>query len=150
MRKFTESLQSIKKSEKKELIYYNLFDMLKGLESERPGIKDRVWKWMCSHPPYGEYDQWKDVAFEPYNGRISFINLFYYGVGDEYPLEYLKQYPEELEHSKQTHPEAFKEGPICELRKDLNLIWYVYGSEMDNNKSYLGDSVEMFAVMVSW
>lgn len=78
---------NIIKSEKKELIYYNLFDLLKGLESERPGIKDRVWKWMCSHPPYGEWDQWKDVAFEPYNGRISFINLFYYGVGDEYPLE---------------------------------------------------------------
>lgn len=151
MKKFTESLSTINKEPLKVLNYYNLFPLLKGLESERPGIKDRVWKWMCGHPPYGEYDEWRDVAFEPYNGRISFINLFCYGIGDEYPLEYLKKYPEEVDRSKKIHPEAFVESSKeSELRKDLNLIWYVYESEMDEQKSYLSDPVEMFAVMVSW
>lgn len=151
MKKFTESLSSIKKEPLKVLNYYNLFPLLDGLESERPGIRSRVWDWMCGNPPYGEYDDWKDAAFSPYNGRISFINLFYYGVGDEYPLSYIKEYPNEIEDCKKIHPEAFVENSKeSELRKDLNLIWYVYESEMDNNKSHLGDSVELFAVMVSW
>lgn len=150
MRKFTESLSKIQKQPLEVLNYYKLSPLLKGLESERPGIEDRVWKWMCGHPPYGEYSDFKDVAFQPYNGRISFINLFYYGVGDEYPLEYLKKYPEESERSKKIHPKAFEEdSKESELRKDLNLIWYIYESDMDNKKSYLGDSVGMFAVMVS-
>lgn len=145
MKKFTESLSTIKKEPLSVLNYYDLFPLLKGLESERPGIKDRVWKWMCGHPPYGGWDDFKDVAFQPYNGRISFINLFCYGVGDEYSLKYLKDYPDELEHCRKIHPEAFEENSKeSEIRKDLNLIWHVYESDIDN------DSIGKFAVMVSW
>lgn len=142
MKKFTESLSNIKKVETHKLIYFDLFPLLKGLESERPGIKDRIWKHMC--------DEW-DVAFKPYNGRISYMNLYYYGAGDEYELNYLKEYPDDLEHSKKIHPEAFVNGTKeNELRKDLNLIWFVYQDEMNNEFSKLHDSVGMFAVSVDW
>ena len=144
MKKFTESLKSIKKSEKKVLNYYNLFDLLRGLESERPGIKHRVWKWMCD----GTSGQ-LDSAFRPYNGRISYINLFWHGIGDEYPIKHLDEYPGEIERSKKTFPSAFEGNNVSnkedtELRKDLNLIWYVYEDEMNE------DSIEQFAVLVSW
>lgn len=142
MKKFTESLKSIKKSEKKVLNYYNLFDLLRGLESERPGIKKRVWDWMCTS---GQLDS----ADRPYNGRISYINLFWHGIGDEYPIKFLDKYPEEIEHSKKTWPSAFEGNNVSkkediELRMDLNLIWYVYEDEMNE------DSIEQFAVLVFW
>lgn len=140
MIKFTESINEIKKSPKQTLTYYNLFEMLKGLEKERPGIKDRIWKWMC--------DEW-DAAFKPYNGRISNINLFYYGVGSEYPIKNVDE--SEIEHSKSIHPKAFESGTKEEtLRLDLNLIWSTYQDEMDDKTSMLSSSVEMFAVLVSW
>jgi len=70
-------------------------------------------------------DEW-DVAFKPYNGRISKINLFCYGIGDEYPTKYIQEYPDELEHCKKIHPEAFideyLDPKIKEIRLDLNLI----------------------------
>lgn len=135
MKKFTESLINIKKVQSKSLIYFDLFPLLKGLEIERPGIKDRVWEWMC--------DEW-DVAFKPYNGRIININLFYYGVGDEYDLNYLKKYPDELEHCKRTHPSAFVDGPEKELRLDLNLILHVYQDDISE------DGVESFSVITQW
>lgn len=142
MKKFTESINNITKTKKEELIYFDLFPLLRGLESERPGIKDRIWGWMR--------DEW-DVAFKPYNGRISFINLYYYGIGDEYPTKYLEEYPDEIDTSKSNHPEAFKDGTKeSELRKDLNLIMSVYQDDIDDSKSRLGSSVEMFAVMVFW
>ena len=142
MKKFTESLNNIKKVPAEKIKYYDLFSLLKGLESERPGIKDRVWKWMC--------DEW-DVAFKPYNGRISTINLFYYGVGDEYPIKYLEKYPGELSHSKSQFPESFIDGnKNKELRLDLNLIWSVYEDEMVDSEARLGDPVGMFAVLVQW
>ena len=126
--------------ENKLLSYYDLFALLHGLEKERPGIKDRIWKWMC--------DEW-DVAFKPYNGRISYINLFYYGVGDEYDIE--SETKEEIEHSKGIHPEAFINGSKEEsLRLDLNLIWYTYQDELNDETSILHSSVEMFAVSVNW
>lgn len=31
----------------KTIKYYDLFPLLKILEKERPGIKDRVWKFLC-------------------------------------------------------------------------------------------------------
>lgn len=133
---------TIKKIKTEKLIYFDLFRLLRGLESERPGIEDRVWKHMCSDD---------DDSFKPYNGRISYINLFYYGVGDEYELNYLKNYPSELEHCKKIHPEAFIEGnKEYELRKDFNLIQFVYQDELDNKYSKLGSSIEMFAVSVDW
>ena len=139
MRKFTESLTNIKKVPSETLVYFDLFPLLKGLESERPGIKDRVWSWLC--------EEW-DVAFKPYNGRIININLYYYGLGDEYPLKDSDE--SELEHSKQIHPEAFQDymGPgsgekkAIELRKDLNLIWSVYEDEIEDP--------EMFSVITQW
>lgn len=140
MIKFTESINEIKKSPKQTLTYYNLFEMLKGLEKERPGIKDRIWKWMCN--------EW-DVTFKPYNGRISHINLFYYGVGSEYPIKGVDE--SEIEESKSNHPNAFKSGTNEEeLRLYLNLIWSTYQDEMDDKTSMLGSSVEMFAVLVRW
>jgi hypothetical protein len=66
MKRFTESLSNINKVSPKDLVYFDLFSLLRGLESERPGIKDRVWDWMCDEP---------DSSFSPYNGRISTINL---------------------------------------------------------------------------
>ncbi len=135
MRKFTESLSNIRKVEGETLTYFDLFPLLKGLESERPGIKDRVWKWMCKE---------SDVTFKPYNGRIININLFYYGIGDEYPCKYLIDYPDELEHCKNTHPDAFKDGIEKELRLDLNLIWSVYQDDVDE------EAMEEFPVITRW
>lgn len=134
MKKFTESLDNIKKVDKKVLIYFDLFTLLKGLEIERPGIKKRVWDHMLDDP---------DSAFRPYNGRISSINLFYYGVGEEYDLKYLKENPQELEHSKKIHPEAFIEGTKeNNLRKDLNLILSIYQDDIED--------IEEFYVLVKW
>lgn len=109
----------------KTIKYYDLFPLLKSLEKERPGIKDRVWKFLC--------EEKNDIQFMPIKGRILGINLFFYGAGDEYPLEYLKKYPEKLENCKQIFPEAFVDGsPEKELRLDFNLIWYIYQDEIDN------------------
>jgi hypothetical protein len=133
MKKFTESVNNIKKVPSETLTYFNLFPLLRGLELERPGIKERVWRWMCDE---------QDDAFKPYNGRISNINLFFYGIGDEYPNEYLNKYPDELEHCKKTHPEAFIDGSKeKELRLDLNLIWSVYQEEIEDSESF---SVKVF------
>jgi len=122
------------KVEAKTIKYFDLFPLLKKLEEQRPGIKDRVWKFLCS--------EW-DVAFKPYNGRILNINLFFYGVGDEYPLKSNQQYPEEVEHSKNIHPEAFVSGTTQEaLRLDFNLIWYTYEDEIED--------VEAFSVITKW
>jgi hypothetical protein len=120
--KFTESLSNTKKVEGITITYFDLFPLLRGLESERPGIKERIWKWLCDE---------KDSAFAPYNGRILNINLFYYGVGEEYPLKD-KYYEEEVKHSKKIHPEAFQDGKIKDIRLDLNLIWQVYEDEISD------------------
>ena len=142
IKKFNESETSgVNKAKKETLTYYHLFDLLKGLEKERPGIKDRVWKWMCEDK--------HDVAFSPYNGRISYINLFYYGAGDEYTIKSLER--GEVEHSKKIHPKAFISGTKEEqFRLDLNLIWSTYDEELNDETSMLHSSVEMFAVLVSW
>ena len=125
------------------MIYFNLFKLLDGLEPERPGIKDRIWNWMKD-----EFD----VTFKPYNGRISFINLFYYGIGDEYTTKYLSKYPKELEHSKSIHPDAFKDylyngsgdPDKIELRLDLNFIISSYDEYINDN------NMESFPVIVKW
>ena len=71
--------------------------------------------------------------------------MFFYGIGEEYESNYLKSYPDELEHCKKIHPEAFIEGSKeYELRLDFNLIWSVYQDEVD--ESYM----ESFYVLVSW
>ena len=111
MKKFTESVSNINKVTPKKLVYFDLFPLLKGLEKERPGIKDRVWEHIK--------DEW-DVAKKPYNGRLSHVNLFYYGIGDEYQSKYLKKYTDELEHCKKIHPDAFIQGTNeYELRFNL-------------------------------
>lgn len=140
LKNFNESLNNIKKIQQETIHYYNLFRLLDGLESERPGIRERIWEWMCDE---------RDSAFKPYNGRISYINLFFYGIGNEYPTNYLKKYPNELEHCKKIHPDAFEDSDYSNedkinLRKDFNLIWSVYESEVD--ESYM----EMFPVIVKW
>lgn len=137
----------IEKQPTKTMKYFDLFPLLRGLESERPGIKDRVWTWMCKEH---DFQSGGDIAFAPFNGRISNINLFYFGVGDEYELDYVKEYPEELEHCKKVHPDAFMNymGPgkgdkeVVDLRLDLNLILHVYQDEIED--------MEMFSVLVSW
>lgn len=113
------------------------------LEGERPGIGDRVWDWVRDKDNY-DYDN------RPYNGRITNINLGYFGIGDEYPLNYLKKYPEELDSSKKNHPEAFEnymgEGTgdpdKINLRKDLNLILYVYQDDIED--------IETFSIITTW
>ena len=134
MRKFTESLNSIKKVEGKTMTYFDLFPLLKGLESERPGIKKRVWDWLCSED---------DSAWRVYNGRIKNINLYFYGVGEEYPLKN-EYYEQEVAHSKTIHPDAFPDyiqkgsgvKSMYELRLDLNLIWQVYEDDIDDPESF--------------
>jgi hypothetical protein len=136
MKKFTDKINEstfYKKVPSETLKYFDLFPLLRGLESERTGIKKRVWEWMCDEC---------DAASKPYTGRISSINLFFYGIGDEYPNDYLNQYPDELENCKKIHPEAFIEGSKeKELRLDLNLIWSVYEEEIEDPESF---SVKVF------
>ena len=140
MKKFTESISNIKKVDGKTITYFELFPLLKGLEGERPGIKKRVWDWICEE---------RDAAFKPYNGRIMKINLFYYGVGEEYPLKN-EYYEEEVKHSKTIHPDAFigymGEGKgdqkMQDIRLDLNLIWHVYEDEISDPES--------FSVITQW
>ena len=82
----------------------------------------------------------EDDAFAPWNGRISNINLYYYGLGLEYPTKHAQNYPHDVERN---HPDAFVEGnKEYELRLDFNLIWSVYEDDIDDT--------EMFHVMVSW
>ena len=116
----------ITKVRSKTITYFDLFPLLRGLESERPGIKDRIWEWVC--------DEW-DAAFKPYNGRILNINLFYYGVGEEYPLKN-KFYKQNVLHSKNIHPEAFIAGKIRNIRLDLNLIWSTYEDEIVDSELF--------------
>ena len=140
MRKFTESLQSIRKVKGTTITYFDLFPLLRGLESERPGIKDRIWDWLCDE---------RDSAFAPYNGRILNINLFYYGIGEEYPIKD-KYYEESVKQSKEIHPEAFlnyiEDGSgdekIQNIRLDLNLIWHIYEDEIPDP--------ELFPVITRW
>ncbi len=120
MKKFTESLNNIKKVEPKTITYYSIMTLLEGLEVERPGITDRVWDWVSDVP----YDK-------PQKNKLFLINLFFYGVGDEYQLNYLDKYPNELEDSKDRWSNAFDKGTSeYELRLDLNLILHVYQNEL--------------------
>jgi len=114
--------------------YYDLFSLLDGLEEERSGIRKRIWEHLIE---WGELDSY----FKPHKDRITSLNLFYYGVGDEYPIPNTPQ--SEIEHSKNIHPNAFIDGtPENELRKDLNLIWFTY--------NVTDEEIEMFNVMPSW
>lgn len=127
-------MKEIHKIQHVSIKYFELFPLLNGLENERPGIRNRLWDWMCDEIDY---------AFKPHNNQIYNLNLFYFGVGDEYNLNYLKEYPEELERSKKIHPEAFKDGIEKEIRLDLNLILCVY------QDVYFGD-IGLFPVMPKW
>jgi hypothetical protein len=135
MEKFS-NLKNIKKANPIEIVYFDLFSLLKGLESERPGIKKRVWDWLSDDP---------DVAFLPYNGRLITMNLYYYGIGDEYDIEDKEEGAAEYSYS--IHPEAFKQGTKeYETRLDLNLIWFTYQKEI---KEY-NIGIESFYVKTSW
>lgn len=126
-------MKEITKTKQENIRYFNFSDLCEGLELERPGIKQRL---------RDHLEDDTDIQFRQIKERILHINLFYYGIGDEYPTKYVKQYENELEHSKKIHPEAFIEGTLeSEIRKDLNLIWSVY--EADDGE------VEMFHVY-SW
>jgi len=125
-------MKKITKVEQTDIRYFDLFSLLEGLEFERPGIKDRIWNFLKKDD---------DIQFQPIHGRILGMNLFYYGVGDEYPIVGLDT--NEIERSHQIHPEAFVVGTLqSELRKDLNLIWSVY--EVTENE------VEIFYIEVNW
>ena len=108
---------------------FSLFPLLKGLESQRPGIRNRMWKHLC--------DEKQDIQFIAIKSRTLAMNLFYYGVGNHYPLKYLKDYPEEVEHCKKTFPEATIDGSVeQELQKDFNLIWFTYEKHIDNVEQF--------------
>jgi hypothetical protein len=128
LKKYNESNSNIKKVNPTSisLKYFDINALLDGLESERPGIKTRLKKWISE--------------YHDLNNGVKSINLFYYGIGDEYPNLYLTKYPDELDHCKKIHPEAFKEGSDeKDIRIDLNLIWSVYQDE-------IGDDVESFKI----
>lgn len=40
-------MKKIKKVPLKTETYFDLFPLLEGLEKERPGIRKRVWSWLC-------------------------------------------------------------------------------------------------------
>jgi hypothetical protein len=121
-------MKDITKAKQENIRYFNFRDMCEGLEPERPGIRQRLKDHLVDY----------DFQFQMIKDRILHINLFYYGVGDEYPIKD-KYVEKEIEHSKIIHPKAFKEGTLeSEIRKDLNLIWSVY--EVDN------EEVEIFHV----
>lgn len=102
----------------KNIRYFDLFPLLDDLESERPGIRKRVYEFLCDE---------RYMQFSIINGRILGINLFFYGIGDEYPTDYLNKYPNELNHCKKIHPEAFIKGTKeYKLRMDFNLIISIY------------------------
>jgi len=133
IRKFNENI-SFDLVEPKRITYFELFPLLRGLEKIRPGIKDRVWKFLCDE---------NDISFKPIKGRILNINLYYFGIGDEYPTKYLSEYPEDLEHSKKTFPLSYIDGnKEKELRLDFNLIISKYDG-------YIED-IGSFSVMVDW
>ena len=133
IRKFNENI-SFNLVEPKRLVYFDLFPLLRGLENIRPGIKDRVWDFLCDE---------KDISFRPIKGRILNINLYYFGIGDEYPTKYLNEYPDDLEHSKKTFPLSYIDGNIeKELRLDFNLIISKYDEYIDD--------IGSFSVMLDW
>ncbi len=116
------------------LTYFELFPLLDELESIRKGIKDRVWNHI---------NEERDIQFKPINNRISFINLFYFGIGNEFYTEYLNKYPEELEHSKNIFPDSFIENSKqMNLRLDFNLILSTY-------ESYIND-IESFPILIKY
>jgi len=101
-----------------DIRYFDLNELLEELEVQRPGIEERIKKHLKN---------W-DIKFDLIRGRLSHMNLFFYGVGEEYPIVYPEPYSvkEDIENSKENHPEAFITGsPENELRIDLNLIWYM-------------------------
>lgn len=126
----------MKKVKPETVKFYDLFPMLKSLEKQRPGIKDRVWKFLCDEDP--------DIAFAPINGRIGHMNLYYYGIGPEYFPDDV----ESIEHSKSIHPEAFAEGKIKELRLDFNLIAKVYLKDVEGLN--WENDLEMFHYKPNW
>lgn len=124
-------MKTITKITSKTIEYYDLFPLLRELEAERPGIKERIWNFLC--------DEW-DVAFKPYNGRLININLFYYGVGNEYSISGVTD-DEIYDCKNNIHAEAFISGSKEEqLRLDLNLIWKVYEPK----------DPECFSVITQW
>lgn len=132
VKKFNESKEATL-VEPKSIIYFDLFPLLRGLESERPGIKERVWNFLKDED---------DIQFQPIKGRILNINLYYFGIGNEYPTEYLRKYPDDLEHSKKTFPLSYVKGEEMELRLDFNLIISKY-------EKYIKD-IGSFSVMIDW
>lgn len=132
IRKFNEDI-SFDLVKPKKITYFDLFPLLRGLEKIRPGIKDRVWEFLCD----------ENVSFKPIKGRTLNINLYYFGIGDEYPTKYLSEYPQELEHSKKTFTLSYIDGnKEKELRLDFNLIISKYDE-------YIED-IGSFSVMVDW
>lgn len=112
-----------------DIRYFNLNDLLDALETERSGIRERVRRFLS--------DEW-DIQFQLISGRILGMNLYFYGVGNEYPIHDTDE--KEIEHSKIIHPEAFIDGtPENELRKDFNLIWSTYDVR--------GEEIEVFYII---
>jgi hypothetical protein len=93
--------------------------LLDGLEEERPGITKRVNKFIYKY---------KDPYFLPQDvrglyelpGRLYSLNLFFYGVGDEYQIKSNETYPDEVERCHVVFPKSFIE-PV----KENNYIFSV-------------------------
>lgn len=131
------TVNNIEKIEPKIIKFkiFKLGNLLNGLENERPGIINRV---------NGFIRKEKDPYFSPQDvrglnlpGRLYSLNLFYYGVGDEYPIKANEKYPDEVEHCHKTFPESFIEGEDREMRLDFNLIWSVYEDDIEDVENFL-------------
>ena len=88
-------MKNITKAKQENIRYFNFRNMCIGLDTERPGIRQRL-------KDHLEDDN--DIQFQQIKERILHINLFYYDIGEEYPTKYVEQYKGELEHSKKNLP----------------------------------------------
>jgi hypothetical protein len=114
--------------------YFKLRELLAGLERERHGITRRINAFI-----YNENDPYflpQNIRGLDLEGRLYSLNLYYYGLGDEYTYQDTTA-KENIENSKNVFAQAFVDGPEKELRLDLNLMYSVYEDDIDDIENFL-------------
>jgi hypothetical protein len=113
---------------------FKLRELLNELEQESPDITKRIFNFI-----YEDTDPYflpQDIRGLYLNGRLYSLNLFYYGVGDEYPIKNVDK--DEIENSQKVFPESFINNSIeKQMRLDFNLIWSVYQDDIEDIENFL-------------